>query len=182
MICPTCQTEQSEGIFCGACGATLSGRPPTANERAVITAHAEHELARNTKGLAGFGCLTLYFGMGALTGLSMFLQVMFPPLRGPRGSPASLGEEVKGFFGALLFTLFFVALAYFPARALMKRWQRRRHYAALISNPPASFPSRAPGLSEKQYRAEIARLDAVHQNLQLARKVSGEIETATSTS
>jgi hypothetical protein len=164
MICPACYTEQTEAHFCYKCGSSLSDRHLTEHERQLILSHAQAEQWRNTKGLAGFGCLTLYFGFGVLIGIGFF----FDAIAGAKGS---------SFPGAFLSLALFGGIAYLVVMAAMKRWRRRRHYLGIIANPPDKLPPRAPGLSDRQYAKEMARFEALNQNVHLDRMASGQIET-----
>lgn len=164
MTCPSCQTEQTEAHFCYRCGSTLSGRPLSDEENQVIRTHAQTEQQRNTKGLAGFGCLTLYFGAGVLMGVSF----IFDALGGDKKTPLS---------GGVLFILLFGCFAYPFANAAIKRLRRRNHYLRVIANPPDKLPRRAPGLSEKQYAKEMQRFEALCQNIHVERLAGGEVET-----
>ncbi len=158
MTCSQCGTEQTPGHFCYHCGATLSGHPNTPHERQVIAAHAQAELSRNSKGLAGFGCLTLFFGFGSLLMLSLIFSGQF--------STALVNLPIYG------------SVAFFAARAAIKRWKRRQHYTSLVYNPPTDrFPMRAPGLSDRQYGDVMRRFEALNQSIQVERLASGEIET-----
>lgn len=163
MTCPACHTEQTEAHFCYKCGSSLSNQPLSQHERQVILNHAQAEKSRNTKGLAGFGCLTLWFGAGGLMGLAALFQFIASP------QTALLGPLLAGGFWGVM--------AVFVGMAAIKRWQRRNHYMGIIANPPNRFPPRAPGLSDKQYATEMARFEALNEAVHANRLASGQIET-----
>jgi len=163
MTCPACRTEQTEAHFCYKCGATLSNRPPSEYERQLIAGHAQAEQWRNTKGLAGFGCLTLWFGAAGCLGVAALIDLVFAPQK------AMIGPLFAGGFWGIM--------ALFTGNAAIKRWRRRRHYLGIIANPPDRFPPRAPGLSEKQYAKEVERFEALGENIRVDRVAHGEIET-----
>ena len=131
----------------------------------MIAAHARAEQRRNTKGLAGFGCLALYCGFGVLMMLSLTVD--------------SLSKHNTPFIAAIFYVSVFVVPFVPAAIATRKRWQRRKFYLDLVSHPPDRLPGRAPGLSDKQYMKERERMETLNQSVRIDRLASGEIETGT---
>jgi hypothetical protein len=161
LICPICRRQYDTVPKTCTCGTLLI---LDEGARRIWSAHAGIELKRNTKGLAGFGCLTLYFCSGICFGIAFLFAWI-------------AGEPHSSLLAPLFFFALFGSFAVPFGNAAMKRWKRRKYYQWLIRHPPAHFPPRAPGLSDRQYQKEIDRLNALTQQIETTRLASGEIET-----
>jgi hypothetical protein len=149
------------GRFCCKCGAPLSGRMTDADIE-IITAHAQAEQARNTKGLAGFGCLTLWFGFAGVMGIFSLIALLIIQ------KTEQLGPTVA--------FLFWGAMGVLTGRAALKRWRRRKFYRTIPQSRPDRLPSRPPGLSEKQYAKERQRFEALYKEINIEKIASGHVE------
>lgn len=172
MTCVRCNLNQSDtNTHCQNCGTKLALQEQLTDfEKKVLRSHVYAELKRTESAVAGFGCLTSFFGLALLLGTWTAIAITYIALTEP--SPSVL-QGVPLLFGFLFWGCF----APFAFRALKKRWQRRKHYAAVLASNLETFPPRAPGLSEEQYRKEMDRLGAIERQLTAERLASGEIET-----
>jgi len=161
MTCPACHTEQTEAHFCYKCGSSLSDRHLTEHERQLILSHAQAEQWRNTKGLVGFGCLTLWFGTAGVMAIGALADFI----------------ANRGTFGPVFGFGFWGVIAVSVGIAAIRRWRRRQHYLHIIAHPPDKLPPRAPGLSARQYAKEMERFEALNQNVHMNRMATGQIET-----
>ena len=166
MTCPICHVPlRPDAVFCTACGSRVEGQEKlNTTERQVVRQHAQNEVSRNTKGFAGFGCLTLWFG----SLIFMLVAAVWDFLWNARQQDI-VPIVVAGFW---------VTMAVFTGRAARQRWKRREHYAAIAANPPETYPPRPPGLSDRQYQKEAERLAELESNMTAHRLARGEVETA----
>ena len=72
MTCTYCNTPLPQNArYCTGCGRDLADQEKlTELDKRIIRAHSQEEFKRNTKGLYGFGCLTLHVVMGVMVVLS----------------------------------------------------------------------------------------------------------------
>ncbi len=165
MMCPICNAQHDKPPDICDCGTPLRLKD---SERESFRTHAKREFRRNLKGLFGFAFLIYVFGGGTLAGLGIMFGSMFDSY--PQKKPTDP-------LAALAVTAFFAAPAYFFVRAFGRRWKRIRHYRRIANGPLEYFPPRAPGLSDKQYAAEIQRLGQIDGQMHVERLATGEIET-----
>jgi hypothetical protein len=168
MTCAGCGSYQPDNHqFCQQCGTQLLD--PTDQfgdaEKQVLRQHAQNELSRNTKGLAGYGCLTLWFGIAGIAGLLAIFSF---------STSSRPGELI----GPLLAGLFWSTMAALTGAAVVKRWRRREYYGKIANNPPAFLPPPPPGLSPIQLAKERQRLMATDRQVTSARLATGHIETS----
>jgi hypothetical protein len=167
MNCPICNASYDEIPAVCSCGTPLKLEDA---EKQVFRQHASNELKRNTKGLAGFGCLTIWFGSAGVMAIFLLVTFTISLIMSPRF------EMVGPSLGLFLAFAFWGVMGIFAGKAAIKRWKRRKYYAKLAKNPPDIFPPRPPGLSDKQFGKEIERLKQLDNQMFVERKASGHID------
>jgi hypothetical protein len=138
-------------------------------ESELVRLHASRELKPNTKGLLGFGCLTLYLDLGILVAFGRA-----PPLLDRFGHPVN--QEVENPFAVILIDCIFGVPAVFSLRGIVRRWRRRRHYAAIVAGVLKEFPPAAPGISAREMQDENARFERTCAATASAKTISRELE------